>query len=408
MTERLLITGMGAVTPVGNNIDEYWHAILAGQCGVSEISRFDVSRLPVKIAAEIRNFDATAILPKSTVRATSPFIHYSLVAAEEALTMARLKNHDKNRVGICMGTAMAGMGQLAFAGAQYEESNTGKLSPHLVPGSIANMACSYLGIAHDFRGPGLTISTACSAGNDAVIAAASLILADSADVVVVMGGESILAPAIISSLAQAHALSRNNDQPEYASRPFDRERDGFVIGEGGGAIILERERHALKRGAPVFAELKGWGNTLDSYHITAPDPEGCGAALCMQKALAHAGLSPQNIDYINAHGTSTRLGDAAETLALKKAFSNHVPPVSSTKGCTGHLMGAGGLTELIACIKSIEDGIAPPTINLRSPDPDCDLDYIPERARKMSVNIAMSNAIGFGGQNSSLIVARYP
>ena len=408
MTDRLVITGMGAITPVGNDVKSYWQALLNGTSGVGELSRFNPRKLPIKIAAEIRDFNAEEILPKSVIRSTSPFIHYALSAAEEAIKMAQAdKIVQKDTVGLCMGSAMGGMAQMSLAGACFEESHTGKISPHLVPGAIANMACSHLSIAHGFHGPGLTVSTACSAGNDAIIAAAMLILAGDADAVVVMGGESILAPAIVSSLAQARALTRDNENPAQASRPFDLQRSGFVIGEGGGAIVLEREKAARERGVPILAELVGWGNTMDTYHITAPDPEGNSTALCMEKAMKRAKIAPEDIDYINAHGTSTKLGDLAETAAMKKAFKGAPPPVSSTKGATGHLMGAGGLTELIACIKGIEEGIAPPTINLQFPDPECDLDYIPQNPRKMPINIAMSNSIGFGGQNSSLIVARY-
>lgn len=407
MTQRLVITGMGAVTPVGNNVHSYWNSLLTGKCGVSHITRFDASKLPVKIAAEVRNFDASAILPHAVTKSSASFLLYALAAAEEAISDAGLNDSNCKATGICMGTAMAGMDQIAQAGASFKESASGRISPHLVPGTIPNMACSQLAISHGFNGPGLTLGTACSAGSDAIIAASMLILAGETDSVIVMGGESILSPAIVSSLAQARALSRRNDKPGQASRPFDKDRDGFVIGEGGGAIVLESEESAKKRNAKIHAELSGWANCLDSYHITAPDPTGAGAALCMHRALKKAGLRPEDIDYVNAHGTSTRLGDVAETLALKKVFGENAPPVSSTKGSTGHLMGAGGLTELIACIKSIQDGIVPPTLNHETPDPDCDLDYVPEGARKLDVRYAMSNAIGFGGQNSSLIVARY-
>lgn len=407
MTRRLVITGMGAITPIGNDVSSYWAALLAGKCGISHITRFDVSKLPVKIAAEVRGFDAGAILSPGIAKSSARFLLYALAAAEQAMADANLSAANPERTGICMGTAMAGMDQASLAGAKFNESASGRISPHLVPGAIANMACSHLAIRHGLRGPGLTLSTACAAGSDAIIAAAMLVRSGEADAVVVMGGESILSPAIVSSLAQARALSRQNDRPQEASRPFDLERDGFVIGEGGGAIVLESEAHAIKRGAKIHAELAGWANGLDCHHITAPDPTGSGAAACMEQALEKAGLQARDIDYVNAHGTSTRLGDLAETIALKKVFGGHAPPVSSTKGATGHLMGAGGLTELVACVKSIQDGMVPPTLNHTAPDPECDLDYIPEGARKLDVQYAMSNAIGFGGQNSSLIVARY-
>lgn len=408
MNSRLVITGMGAITPIGQNVEDYWRSLIAGKCGVGPITHFDASRLPVRIAAEIHDFDPGS-LPKAVGRSASSFIQYAYAASVEALSQSGLDaDREGDRIGICMGTAMAGAHDLAQSGADYQNSSTGRISPHLVPKAIGNMAVAHLSIQYGIRGPGLTLNTACSAGSDAIMSAAMLLLAGEADSMIVMGGESILSPSIVSSLAQARALSRRNDDPLTASRPFDAGRDGFVIGEGGGAIVLETEEHALKRGAEIFAELKSWANCLDSYHITAPDPSGDGAAACMRAAINKAGLTPGDIDYINAHGTSTQLGDKAETIAVKKVFAGFtIPPVSSTKGSTGHLMGAGGLTELIACVRCIREGIIPPTLNIESPDPECDLDYVPGKARKTSVNIAMSNSLGFGGQNSSLIVVRY-
>lgn len=408
MKSRLVITGMGAITPLGNNVADYWNTLLKGVSGIGAITRFDASRLPVRIAAEVKNFNGEEILSRPVVKSTALFLQYALAAAEEAISDANLSNTPfSGSTGICMGTAMAGMDMIGQAACSYQDSKTGRISPHLVPGAIANMASAHLAIKHGINGSGFTLSTACSAGSDAVITAAMLILAGEVERVIVMGGESILSPPIVSSLAQAKALSRNNESPQSASRPFDMERDGFVIGEGGAAIVLESEAIALQRGVHIHGELKGWGNSLDSWHITAPDPTGMGAALCMNKALEKARIKPENIDYINAHGTSTRLGDLVETVAMKKVFGKNVPPVSSTKGATGHLMGAGGIAELIACLKSIEHNIAPPTLNLHTRDPECDLNYIPNKAKSMRINAAMSNAFGFGGQNSSLIVTRY-
>lgn len=409
MRKRLVITGMGAVTPIGNNVESFWRGLVSGRCGAGQITRFDASRLPVRIAAEVKDFNPASILPSAVARSSSLFMAFSYAAAEEALRQSGLdiqkESHD---IGICMGTAMAGVEELTKSGEDYAGSGTGRISPHLVPRAIGNMACAHLAIQFGIKGPGMTISTACSAGSDAVISAAQLLLAGDAKAVIVLGGESILSPPVVSSLAQARALSRRNDDPASASRPFDLERDGFVIGEGGGAVVLETEEHALERGAPVLASLRGWGNTLDAWHITAPDPEGAGAAACMRAALNKAGLDPSEIDYINAHGTSTQLGDKAETAAVKSVFgSANPPPMSSTKGATGHLMGAGGLVELIACVKSLQEGILPPTLNLENPDPECDLDYIPKTARKKTARLAMSNSLGFGGQNSSLIVGSY-
>lgn len=409
MKKVLVITGMGAVTPIGNNVDSYWRNLIAGHCGVGPISRFDASRLPTQIAAEVKDFQTSALLPHSVARCSSLFMAYAYAAGEEALRHAGLDIQKESAdIGLCMGTAMAGVEELAKSGGDYATSATGRISPHLVPKVIGNMAAAHMAIQFGIHGPGLTLSTACSAGSDAVISAAQLLLAGDAQAMIVLGGESILSPSIVSSLAQARALSRRNEDPSTASRPFDLHRDGFVIGEGGGAIILETEEHALARGAKIHAKLCGWGNTLDAWHITAPDPSGEGAASCMTRALRRAELRPHDIGYINAHGTSTQLGDKAESAAVKKVFGeSSAPPMSSTKGATGHLMGAGGLTELIACIKSIQDSILPPTLNLENYDPECDLDYIPGKARKSQIHYAMSNSLGFGGQNSSLIVGRH-
>lgn len=410
MKPKIVITGMGAITPIGLGVREFWQNLVAGRCGIGQISRFDAGKLPVQIAAEVEGSSFLESLPRHLANGTSRFMQFAYIAGKEALEHAGLENcPDRHTFGICMGTAMAGVDALAQGAADYCHSSRGKISPHLVPRVIGNMAAANLAINYGFHGPGFTLNTACSAGCDAAMIAAMLLLSGQTETMLVVGGESILTPCVVSSLAQARALSRRNDSPQTASRPFDALRDGFVVGEGGGAIVLETEDHARKRGAKIFATLSGWGNSQDGYHITAPDPEGAGAAICMKKALDCAGMSTADIGYINAHGTSTQLGDKAETLALKKVFGGrrNVPPVSSTKGATGHLMGAGGLTELIVCIKAMEEYILPPTLNLENPDPECDLDYVPNVARECEVKAAMSNSMGFGGQNSSLIVGRY-
>ncbi|MDO5483493.1 MAG: beta-ketoacyl-[acyl-carrier-protein] synthase family protein, partial [Desulfovibrionaceae bacterium] len=368
----------------------------------------DVGPLPVRIAARIRGFDVAG-LPRAVQRASSPFMQYAFAAAGEALSMSALDVAARpERVGVVMGTAMGGVSLIAQTQATYDAGRH-KVSPCFVPAGMGNMAAAHVAITYGMRGPGLTVNTACSAGGDALMLAAMLLLADEADAMLVMGGESILSPVVISSLAQAKALSRRNDAPQAASRPFDLERDGFVIGEGGGAILLESEAHALARGARIYAVLAGWGNSMDGYHITAPAPDGSGAVACMRAALGRAHMLPTDIGYINAHGTSTPLGDRAETLAIKKVFGGRdtAPPVSSTKGATGHLMGAGGLTEVITCVMALEEGLLPPTLNLTTPDPECDLDYVPNTARPARITAAMSNSLGFGGQNSSIIVSRY-
>ena len=404
----LVITGMGAVTPVGIGVDEYWRALIEGRCGVGPITRFDASALPVQIAAELKDFEPTDFMPKSLARTMDPFMQFAFAAAEQALADSGLAiESESDRVGIVMGTAMDGVTTVAQTQAAFDEGH--RVGPRFVPMTIGNIAAAQIAIAHGIHGPSLTLNTACSAGGDAIMTAAMLLLSGEADAVLAAGGESILCPIVVSGLSQAKALSRRNDDPEHACRPFDLDRDGFVIGEGGGALVIETEAHALARGAKIHAVLAGWANTSDAHHVTAPCPDGAGAAACMQRALRRAGMQPADIGYINAHGTSTPLGDKAETLAVKAVFGGResAPPVSSTKSATGHLMGAGGLTEAIACIKAIQDGILPPTLHLDTPDPDCDLDYVPNTARKADVSAAMSNSLGFGGQNSSIILSRY-
>ena len=407
----LVITGMGAVTPIGIGVPAYWKNLVNGACGVGPITRFDASGLPVRIAAEVRDFDPAEMLPRAVARTTSAFMQYAFAAAEEALRDSGLNMAaEAERVGVVMGTAMDGVTTVARTQDAFRASRTGKVSPHFVPMVIGNVAAAQVAIVHGLRGPSLTLNTACSAGGDALMTAAMLLLSGEADAVLAMGGESILCPIVVSSLAQAKALSRRNDEPRTACRPFDLSRDGFVIGEGGGALLLETEAHALARGAEIKAVLAGWGNTIDGHHITAPEPRGAGAAACMRAALRRAGLRPADIGYINAHGTSTPLNDSGETAAIKTVFGTHAYElaVSSTKGATGHLMGAGGLTEVIACIQVIREGVLPPTLNYSTPDPLCDLDYVPNTARPAAVRAAMSNSLGFGGQNSSIIVSRYP
>ena len=406
--KTLVITGMGAVTPVGIGVDAYWRALIDGKCGVGPITRFDASGLPVQIAAELKGFDPADYMPKQLARTMDPFMQFAFAAAEEALTDSALPvGAEPDRIGIVMGTAMDGVTTVAQTQAAFDAGH--RVGPRFVPMTIGNIAAAQIAIAHGIHGPSLTLNTACSAGGDAMMTAAMLLKTGEADAVLAVGGEGILCPIVVSGLSQAKALSRRNDDPEHACRPFDLDRDGFVIGEGGGALVIETEEHALARGAKIHAVLAGYANTSDAHHVTAPCPDGAGAAACMQRALARAGMQPSDIGYINAHGTSTTLGDKAETLAIKAVFGGResAPPVSATKSATGHLMGAGGLTEAIACIRAIQDGILPPTLHLDTPDPDCDLDYVPNTARKADISAAMSNSLGFGGQNSSIILSRY-
>ncbi|MDO5141517.1 MAG: beta-ketoacyl-ACP synthase II [Eubacteriales bacterium] len=406
--QTLVITGMGAVTPIGIGVPAYWDALVQGRCGVGRITRFDTADAAVQIAAEVRDFDPTDYMPKTLARTMDPFMRFAFVAAEEALADSGLSAPPcPDRTGIVMGTAMGGVTTVAQTQAAFDAGH--RVGPRFVPMTLGNVAAAQIAIAHDIRGPSLTVGTACSSGGDAIMTAALLLQSGAADAVLAVGGESILCPVVVAGLAQSKALSRRNDDPQTACRPFDRDRDGFVIGEGGGALVLETEAHARARGAHIYAVLAGWANTNDAHHVTAPCPDGAGAADCMRQALARAGMQPGEIGYINAHGTSTPLGDKAETLAVKAVFGGRqtAPPLSSTKSATGHLMGAGGLTEAIACIKAIEQGILPPTLHLATPDPDCDLDYVPNTARRAAITAAMSNSLGFGGQNSSIILRDY-
>ncbi|MDB5085420.1 MAG: beta-ketoacyl-[acyl-carrier-protein] synthase [Bacilli bacterium] len=406
--ERIVVTGMGAITPVGIGVPSFWKNLQMGISGVSVISRFDPSELPVKIAAEVKDFSPMDFLPKKLVGQTDIIMQFALVAAEEALAASNPKA-DPERIGIVLGTALGGITTAAHAQEQITRSGSYRVYPYLVPKMLGNIAAAHIAIVHGLRGPSFTLNTACSSGADAIGMASMLLKMGQADVVVAVGVESILCSLMDAGLSSARALSNRNDNPTKASRPFDLNRDGFVMGEGGGAVVLETLDSARERDADIKAELLGYANCTDAYHVTSPKPDGSGEILCMQKALQQAGLAPYEVDYINAHGTSTKLGDRVETKALKAVFGQQAGniPVSSTKGATGHLMGAGGVTEFIACIQAINEGVVPPTLNYEQPDPECDLDYVPNRARKVNVKVAMSNSFGFGGQNTSLIVGEY-
>lgn len=405
--KKIVVTGMGAVTPVGIGVDAFWKNITAGVSGIDTIKTFDPSELAVQIAGEIKDFVPSDYLPKDLVRKTDPFMQYAYIAAEEAIKQSNLKI-EPERTGITMGTAMSGVATTAFTQDALSGASHKKVGPRFIPKILGNIAAANIAIDYNIQGPSFTVSTACSSGGDAINTACMCIQTGKADVMLAVGAESVLCPLVIYSLANAKALSRRNDTPQTASRPFDISRDGFVIGEGGGALVLETEEHALARGAKIFAEITGCGNTNDAYHVTAPHPEGRGAIACMKQAVADAGLSPSDIGYINAHGTATNKGDSVEVASIKAVFGENLPFVSSTKGATGHMMGAGGITETIACIKTIETGVIPPTINLNEVDPECDgIDFVANTAKNARIDYAMSNAFGFGGQNSSIIVGRY-
>lgn len=411
MKEKLVVTGMGAVTPLGIGVENYWENLISGVCGVSHITRFDAGESAVQIAAEVKNFHADDFMTKKQSREMDLFMQYGYAAAEEALADAEIGEHTvlPERMGVVVGTAMSGVSIIAETQDGLSTGAHKKVSPRFVPKFIGNIAAAQIAIAKGYRGPSFTVSTACSSGADAVSTAAMLLLADEADAVLVVGAEASLCPVVVAGLASAHALSTNNENPLTASRPFDKERDGFVFGEGGGAILLETETHAKKRNADIKAELLGFANCTDGYHVTAPHPNGIGAVACMRHAILKAGINKEEIGYINTHGTSTPMGDTIETNAIKQLFGPHAyeMAVTSTKGATGHMMGAGGVTEMITCIKTIQTGMIPPTLNLTTPDEACDLDYIPNKAQNRAVNYAMTNAFGFGGQNSSLVVGKY-
>lgn len=407
---RLVITGMGAVTPIGIGVENYWNNLVAGKCGVEKITRFDTADLPVKIAAEVKNFEAEKFMPKKLTREMDVYMQYGYAAAMEAIEQAGEPAASPERMGIVVGTALGGISPIAETQDGISKGEHKKVSPRFVPKIIGNEAAAQVAIAKGYRGPSLTVSTACSSGGDAISTAGMLLMSGQADAVLAMGTESALSPLFILGLTSAHALSTNNDNPQGASRPFDKDRDGFVIGEGGGALVIETEENAKKRGATILAELAGFSNCTDGYHVTSPHPEGIGALFCMEKAIEHAGLSASDVDYINTHGTSTGVGDPIETQAIAELFGEHAKEmaVTSTKGATGHMMGAGGITEAITCIQCIRTGVVPPTLNLEEPDEKCaPLNYVPGKAIEKKVKVAMSNSFGFGGQNSSVIFKEF-
>ena len=427
MNEAIVVTGMGAITPIGKSVDEYWKNVTAGVCGVGPITRFDTDELPVKIAAEVKDFEPTDYMPKKLTREMDPFMQFGYAAAIEALGQAGEKSSDEGveessriaapaRMGIVIGTALGGIAPISETQDGISRGEHKKVSPRFVPKIIGNEVGAQIAISRGYLGPSLTVSTACSSGGDAIATGCMLLMSGQADAVLVVGAESALTPLFIRGLVSAHALSTNNDDPQGASRPFDKDRDGFLIGEGGGALVLETASNAEKRGAQALAEVAGFANCTDGYHVTSPHPEGIGAIFCMEQALKNAGLQPEDIGYINTHGTSTPVGDPIETQAIAKVFGGEDPAqsetlkkmaVTSTKGATGHMMGAGGITEVITCIQAIRTGVIPPTLNLDHVDEACfPLNYVPKTSQKADVRYAMSNSFGFGGQNSSVIVGR--
>ena len=408
---RVVMTGAGAVTPVGNTAEEFWASLLAGRSGIGPITRFDASQMPTRIAGEIKGFDPLKYIDKKDDRKFDRFLKYAVACAVMAVEDAGLKTDrvDATRFGVLVGSGIGGIETLLEQYAILTEKGPDRVSPFFVPMIIVNMASGVISMRFGARGPNSSVVTACATGNHAIGDAMRIIQRGDADVMIAGGAEAIIVPLTIAGFCQMKAMSTRNDDPTKASRPFDAERDGFVCGEGGGLVILESLEHARAREARIYAEIVGYGMTGDAHHMTAPDPEGDGAARAMAAALRDATLEPSSVDYINAHGTSTPYNDKFETIAIKRVFGDHAKKlaVSSTKSMTGHLLGAAGGIEAIATAFALHHGMLPPTMNYEKPDPDCDLDYIPNQARKQEIEVALSNAFGFGGTNATLAFKKY-
>ncbi|HTD30350.1 MAG TPA: beta-ketoacyl-ACP synthase II [Steroidobacteraceae bacterium] len=409
---RIVVTGLGVVSPVGSTVSSAWDAVLRGESGIGPVTRFDVSAFPTRFGGQVRDFDVAQYIPPKEARRMDEFMHYGVAAGVQAVTDSGIdfSKTDPQRAGVVCG---AGIGGLWTIEQDYEAylkaKNPRKMSPFFVPAIIVNMISGHLSIRYGLQGPNLGVVTACTTSTHAIGLAMRTIQYGDADVVIAGGGEMATTRCGLGSFGQAKALSTRNDAPQAASRPWDKDRDGFVLSDGGGAVLLEELEHAKKRGAHIYAEIVGFGMSGDAHHITSPPEDGEGARLAMLNALKDASLNPTDVQYINAHATSTPLGDKAETVAMKRAFGEHAKKlaVSSTKSMTGHLLGAAGVVEAIFSILAIRDNVAPPTINYQTPDPECDLDYVPNTARRMPIDVSLSNSFGFGGTNGSLIFKRF-
>jgi 3-oxoacyl-[acyl-carrier-protein] synthase II len=407
---RVVITGLGIVSPVGIGVQNAWSRIVAGESGITRITQFDASMLASQIAGEVKDFDVSKYLPAKEARRMDRFIHLGLAAAVEAIGDSGLQITSENaeRIGAIIGSGIGGLPMIEETHQEYMKSGPRRISPFFVPGTIINMVSGNLSIMYGLKGPNLAVVTACTTAAHSIGEAGRLIEYGDADVMVAGGAESTVSALGIGGFSAARALSTRNDDPAGASRPWDKGRDGFVLGEGAGVVVLEEYEHAKRRGANVYCELAGYGMSADAHHMTAPCEDGEGAARCMANALRNAGLDPDQVQYINAHGTSTELGDIAETIAIKRCFGPAAEKVaiSSTKSMTGHLLGAAGGVEAIFSILAIRDQVLPPTINLTDPDPQCDLDYVPNQARDTRLEVALSNSFGFGGTNGTLVFRR--
>lgn len=409
MRRRVVVTGLGAVTPIGTGVDKFWTNLVKGVSGIDHIKSFDPAEfgLNVTIAGEVKDFDPMNFLDKKEASRLSVFVHYAVAAAEEAILDSGIKEagYDPLKIGVIIGTGIGGLRDIEREHTVITQKGARRVSPFFIPYGISNMGAGYVAIRHGFKGPNYCVVSACATGNHSIGDAFRMIQAGDIDAAIAGGTEAAITPLGVAGFAVMRALSTRNDEPQKASRPFDRDRDGFVMGEGAGILVLEEYERAKARGAKIYAELVGYGATDDAYHITAPHECGEGAYECMRLALEDAGLNPDEIDYINAHGTSTPLNDKIETLAIKQLFKEHAYKlkISSNKSMIGHLLGAAGAVEAVASVKTIETGLIPPTINLENPDPECDLDYVPNEAVKANVRTVLSNSFGFGGTNACLI-----
>ncbi len=407
--KRIVVTGVGAITPIGETVDATWDAMRHGRGGIARITRFDPSPYESQMAGEVKDFDPTKYMDRKDARRTDRFAQLAVAAASQALTDGKIDvAKEPERIGVSIGTGVGGLETLVEQVLLMEKRGPGRLSPFLVPMLMANAGSAQVSMQFGLKGPNLTHVSACASSAHAIGECAAIIDRGQADVMIAGGAEAAILPLAIGAFSTMHAMSRRNDDPEHASRPFDKDRDGFTLSEGGAAVVLEEREHALARGARIYGELIGYGATADAYHITSPSPEGEGNARSMRMALARAKLEPTAIDYINAHGTSTQPNDREETAAIKQVFGDHAYKllVSSTKSMTGHLLGAAGALEAIACLLALRDGCIPPTINYQTPDPALDLDYVPNTARPKEIKTALSNSMGFGGHNATLIFTK--
>jgi 3-oxoacyl-[acyl-carrier-protein] synthase II len=411
MSRQVVVTGMGAVTPVGNNVTQTWDALKAGQSGIAHITQFDTTDLETQFAGEVKGFEAVELLGHKTARRMDRVTQFAMVTCAQAVTQSRLFENgiDKERIGVLVSSTVGGIVTLLEQYETLKSRGPRRVSPFFIPMMLSDTPSAQVGIEYGVRGPNMAVITACATGTNAIGEAFEMITRGAADVMLAGGTDAGLHPLTIAGFNVMGALSTHNEDPAGACRPFDADRDGFVVSEGSAVLVIEDLEHALARGATIYAEIVGYGTSVDAYHMAAPLETGEGARLAMQRALDRAGIDSEEIDYINAHGTATRLNDPAETWAIKTLMGEHAynAAVSSSKSMTGHLLAGAGALEALICVKVLEDGIIPPTINYSSPDPDCDLDYVPNEARRADVHVAMSNSFGFGGHNASLILRRY-